>query len=446
MPERNFIWGAAISAAQTESQAFTGGKGASIWDEFCKKEKGLIFKKSVIYKGHRIDDSADFYTHYRTDIDLLAKIGFKHFRFSIAWARIMPDGVNINQEGVDFYKNVITYCLEKDITPWVTLYHWDLPLQLEKLGGWTNRKIIEWFTNYAEFCVRSFPSVKHWMILNEPSVFLGAGYLFGIHAPGKRGFETFFKATHHAMLSINAAYHAMKDIDASLNIGSTFSFTHIEPYSQKDYDIKAAEKADMLVNRFFFEPIIGKGYPEEGVSKLANIRKYMEPGDEDKLETPLDFIGVQTYTREVFKHNNFNPYLKLKHIPATDRSIDLTAMNWEMHSDSIYEVLMKLKSYNLKTPLIVTENGAAFEDKVILDRVNDFPRIHYYQTHIDKVMKAREEGADVRGYFAWSLIDNFEWAEGYRPRFGLIYVNFETKQRIMKESARWFKHFLSSSN
>ncbi|HEY1047362.1 MAG TPA: family 1 glycosylhydrolase, partial [Bacteroidia bacterium] len=158
------------------------------------------------------------------------------------------------------------------------------------------------------------------------------------------------------------------------------------------------------------------------------------------------FIGVQTYTREVFKHNQFNPYLKLKHIPATDRSIDLTAMNWEMHSDSIYEVLMKLKSYNLNTPLIVTENGAAFEDKVILDRVNDFPRIHYYQTHIDKVMKAREEGADVRGYFAWSLIDNFEWAEGYRPRFGLIYVNFETKQRIMKESARWFKHFLSSSN
>lgn len=436
------IWGAAISAAQTESASRVGGKGPSIWDEFCSRKSGIIFKKPVIKNQDHLEDSCDFYTHYESDILHLKKIGFKHFRFSIAWSRVMPDGIHVNPEGVQFYHDVINFCLAHDIQPWVTIYHWDLPLALEKTGGWTNREIVEWYTQYALFCVRTFSQVNNWILLNEPSVFLGAGYLFGIHAPGRKRIDGFLAATHHAMLCIGESYRRIKFEFPDKNIGSSFSFTHVEAASNKPADLQAADLADRLVNRMFFDPLIGHGYPIGDVRKLRDIGKYFKKGDEDKLQTDLDFIGVQTYTREVFKHNPFNPFLKLRHIPASDRTIDLTAMNWEMHPESIYNTIMKVHAYKLGKPIIVTENGAAFDDKVVLERVNDFARIHYYQTHIAEVLRAKEDGADVRGYFAWSLLDNFEWAEGYAPRFGLIYVDFETKKRILKESALWFKRFL----
>jgi beta-glucosidase len=442
--KKTFFWGAAVSAAQVESAHDIDGKGPSIWDEFCSRKKGIFFKKNRIANGDHLKDSSDFYTHYKTDIDNLAKIGFKHFRFSIAWSRVMPDGINPNPQGIQFYKDVIDYCIESDITPWITLYHWDLPLALEKKGGWTNRDILIWFRNYVEFCVKELNKVRHWMILNEPSVFLGAGYLFGLHAPGKKSFNSFFKATHHAMLSINEAYHAIKSIDPAAVVGSSFSLTHIEPASSSEKDILSARLADLMVNRFFMEPVLGMGYPVSELKKLSNIEKYIQTGDKEKLQTPLDFIGIQTYTREVFKYNPYNPYLKVKHIPASERSIDLTAMNWEMHPESIYQTIMKVHRYSPDTPIVVTENGVAFKDEVIFGRVNDFARIHYFQTHINEVMRARSDGAKVCGYFAWSLIDNFEWAEGFEPRFGLVYVDFKTKKRLLKESARWFMHFLKN--
>ncbi|MCC6817771.1 MAG: family 1 glycosylhydrolase [Bacteroidia bacterium] len=438
------FWGAAISAAQTESACDVDGKGLSIWDEFCSKKQGYIYKQSTIKNKDHMKDSCDFYYHYKEDILLLKKIGFKHFRFSIAWTRVMPDGINVNPLGVDFYKDVIDFCHENEIVPWVTLYHWDLPIELEKKGGWINREIIEWFTQYATFCVKTFSTVENWILINEPSVFLGAGYLFGIHAPGKKSFDGFLAATHHVMLSIGEAYRRLKNEFPDKSIGSSFSFTHIEPAGHKEKDYKAAELADKLVNRMFFEPLIGHGYPLGDVKKLNQITKFFKKGDEEKLITDLDFYGLQTYTREVFKHNPFNPFLKLKHVPADERTIDLTAMNWEMHAESIYKTIMKVHAYNLNRPIVVTENGAAFNDQVVLDRVNDFSRIHYFQTHINEVLRAKSDGADVKGYFAWSLLDNFEWAEGYYPRFGLIYVDFKTKKRLMKESAHWFRRFLSS--
>lgn len=439
---KEMIWGAAISAAQTESAADVGGKGPSIWDDFCQQESGVFFKKPKVKRGDQLSDSADFYTHYKTDIDLLKKIGFKHFRFSISWPRVKPDGVNVNEEGLIFYQQVVDYCIEQDITPWVTLYHWDLPLALEKKGGWANRDILEQFKNYAEVCVRALPKVKHWIVLNEPSVFLGAGYLFGIHAPGKKGFDAFFAATHHAMMGIGIVFRHLKEIDSSLQIGSSFSFTHIEAEDRSKRALKAAETADQLINRFFFEPIIGLGYPLENLSKLKQIKRFVKEGDEDKLKVDLDFIGIQTYTREVFKHNHFNPFLKIKLVPAKDRSLDLTAMDWEIHPESLYHCIMKIHGYGLNTPLYVTENGAAFDDQIMFNRVHDTARIHYFQTHISEAIRAKQEGANLKGYFAWSLMDNFEWAEGYHPRFGLVHVDFKTKVRTLKDSAHWFRSFL----
>lgn len=440
---KDFAWGAAISAAQTESANDVGGKGPSIWDEFCDRRKGIVRKRGMIRNNDHISGASDFYTHYKADIDLLKKIGFRHFRFSIAWSRVLPDGVTVNQAGVQFYKDVVGYCIEQGITPWITLYHWDLPLALEQQGGWASRSILKHFERFAELCVRSLPTVRNWIIMNEPSVFLGAGYLFGIHAPGKKRFSVFLAATHHALLSIGQVYRHLKQIDPGLNIGSSFSFTHIEPFDDSARHIKAAAMADLLINRFFFEPLIGLGYPEGGPARLKQIKRYMLPGDEELLHTPLDFIGIQTYTREVFKHNPYNPFLRIKHVPATERSLDLTAMHWEMHPESLYHSIMKVHGYKLKVPLLVTENGAAFDDRPIFGRIHDTARIHYFQTHINEMMRAQSEGARVEGYFAWSLIDNFEWAEGYHPRFGLVYVDFETKERILKDSARWFMRFLS---
>jgi beta-glucosidase len=310
------IWGAAISAAQTESAADTGGKGPSIWDEFCKPSRGFFTSRARVKNNDQIADSCDFYTHYRHDIDLLKKIGFRHFRFSISWPRVMPDGVNFNQEGMDFYKRVVDYCLSTGITPF-----------------------------------RSLPEVKNWIILNEPSVFLGAGYLFGIHAPGLTKFNGFFAATHHALLSIGNTYRKIKNINPDLYVGSSFSFTHIDPFDHTGKAMRAAFTADLLINRFFFEPLLGMGYPEGAPPRLNRIRKYMKPGDEEALKTGLDFIGIQTYTREVFRYNPFNPFR--------------------------------------------------------------------------------------------SLLDNFEWAEGYHPRFGLVYVDYQTKERILKDSSFWFRSFLS---
>ena len=441
---KDLVWGVAISAAQTESGSSADPKGKSIWDEFCSKNTAWFGHQSPIKNNDHIAESADFFTHYEADIDLIKKLGFTEFRFSIAWARVMPDGKQIDPEGIAFYQKVVAYCLSKQITPWITLYHWDLPAALQTYGGWSNRQIIADFLNYVKYVVRALPEVKHWIILNEPSVFLGAGYLLGIHAPGVKNFRKMLAGTHHAMLCIAEAYKLIKHIQPNSKVGSSFSFTHIESYSHHPKDIKAAKLADCLINRLFIEPLLGLSYPFDEYKALKAIRSFIQPGDLETLATPLDFIGIQTYTREVFKHNPFNFILPIKHIPAHERSLDLSATNWEMYPESLYQCIMKVHAYGLGAALYITENGVAFKDEPIFERVHDYPRIHYYKMHINEVLRAKQNGANVKGYFAWSLLDNFEWAEGYEPRFGLVYVDFKTKQRLLKDSAYWFQKWLKS--
>ncbi|MES2618930.1 MAG: GH1 family beta-glucosidase [Bacteroidota bacterium] len=438
----NFIWGASISAAQTESAILLDGKAASIWDEFCNNRGRLFNRKNQIKNNHHIDQSADFYFHYQQDIDLLKSMGFKHFRFSISWSRVLPDGETVNEAGIDFYQRVIAYCHASGIEPWVTLYHWDLPAALEKKGGWTNRQILDWFELYARLCVQSFPTVQYWMVLNEPSVFVGAGYFFGIHAPGKKGFTNFFKAMHHATLSIGHIYRIIKALNPTAKVGSTFSFTQIESVDDSPKNVKAAYLADLLINRMFFEPLIGLGYPIAEFKKLKRIRDFFKEGDEALLAVPLDFIGIQNYTREVFRHNPFNPFLKIKQIPPEGRTKDLTAMKWEIHPPGIYNILHKINAYNTGIPLIITENGIALDDQMKDGKVQDEKRVQFFTAYLEQVAKAKNEGVDIQGYFAWSLMDNFEWAEGYHPRFGLVYIDFESKRRVLKDSALWFRNFL----
>jgi beta-glucosidase len=433
----DFQWGVATSAYQIEGAHNRDGKGLSIWDVFTAT-------KGKIPSGTNANVTCDFYHRYVHDLILMSLMGIPNFRFSLSWSRIFPQGTGrANPDGVDFYNRVIDFCLELGIEPWITLYHWDLPYALEQRGGWTNRDIIYWFSDYVAYCVEQLGDrVKHWMLLNEPMAFTGAGYFLGIHAPGRTGLGSFLPAAHHAAMCQSEGGRIIRSLRNDCKIGTTFSGAHVEPYRMSQEDVTAAARIDTLLNRFFIEPLLGLGYPVDALKALRRIEEFIGPDDESKLPFKMDFIGVQSYTREVVKHSYFVPFVNAQIVKAERRAVHTTAMKWEVYPQSIYSILKKYAAYANIPQIIVTENGAAFPDTVIKGKVHDEQRIVYLQQHIAEVLKAREEGVNVGGYFVWTLMDNFEWAEGYNPRFGLVYVDFKTQQRIIKASGQWYGSFL----
>jgi beta-glucosidase len=435
----DFAWGVSVAAPQIEGAYNTDGRGQSIWDAFADSKDKILNKDSP-----RI--ACDFYNRYREDILLIKKLNIPNFRFSISWPRIMPKGTGeVNQAGIDYYNNIIDFCLEQGIEPWVTIYHWDLPYELEIRGGWTNRDILNWFSDYVRVCAQHFGDrVKHWMVMNEPAVFTGAGYFLGIHAPGRTGIRNFLPAVHHAVLCMAAGGRILREMLPKAEIGTTFSCSHIEPYSQKPRDIAAANRADIFINRLFIEAVSGMGYPTD-VKVFNEIKTIMKPGDEELMKFDFDFIGIQNYTREIVKASFFVPYIGARLVKAKKRGVPETAMGWEIYPPAIYEVIKKFNAYPQVKKLIITENGAAFPDELIDGKINDPQRVEYLQQHIAQVLKAKNEGCKVTGYFVWTLIDNFEWAEGYHARFGIIHVDFKTQQRTVKESGKWYAKFLGQA-
>ncbi|MEO8416184.1 MAG: GH1 family beta-glucosidase, partial [Ginsengibacter sp.] len=421
---KDFSWGVSTAAYQVEGGCDKDAKGASIWDVFVKK-------RGKIFQNHTGDVACDFYNRYAKDISLMADLNIPNYRFSIAWSRIFPGGTgSVNHEGIDFYNRVIDFCLELNITPWVTLYHWDLPHELQKKGGWVNRDIIDWFSEFVTCCVKRFGDrVTNWMVLNEPMVFAGAGYFLGVHAPGKKGINNFLAATHHAALCQARGGALIKSLQPQSNVGTTFSCSHIEPHRNMERDVIAAKKVDALLNRLFIEPLLGLGYPVNNLKLLQRIEKFIKYTDEKDLAFRMDFIGVQNYTREIVTHAVFLPYLNAKIIKADKRNVASTLMNWEVYPESIYYILKKFSAYKNMPALMVTENGAAFTDIVKNGEVHDTERVKYLKDHIAQVLRAKQEGVNVTGYFVWTLLDNFEWAEGYYPRFGLVYVDFTSQKR-----------------
>ncbi|MFD0794098.1 GH1 family beta-glucosidase [Mucilaginibacter litoreus] len=433
----DFAWGVSTAALQIEGSCDADGKGPSIWDTFSAR-------RGKILNGDTPTHACDFYNEYQRDIDLVKNLNIPNFRFSIAWSRILPKGKGeINQLGIAHYNSVIDYCLQQGIEPWITLYHWDLPQALEDEGGWTNREIIGWFSNFVTICAENFGNrVKHWMVMNEPAVFTGAGYFLGIHAPGKTGLRNFLPAIHHVVLSIVAGARILRNLCPNAQIGNTFSCSYIEPYANKPKHINAAKRADALINRLYIEPLLGLGYPTDEVPALKGIYKYVQPGDEADMSFDFDFIGIQNYTREIVKYSFFTPYIGAALVKAENRGVELTDMKWEVYPPAIYQMIKKFNAYPQIRKLIITENGAAFPDVVFDEKVDDLRRVTYLQTHLEQVLKAKQEGLKVDGYFVWTLTDNFEWAEGYHPRFGLVYVDFSTQQRIIKSSGSWYADFL----
>ncbi len=434
-----FKWGVSAAAFQTEGTWNEDGKGPSVWDTFTAR-------RGKIYKAHNASIACDFYHRYKQDLDIMQSLAIPNFRFSTAWSRILPMGKGRpNTKGIGFYDRLIDSCLQRDITPWITLYHWDLPQALEDQGGWRNRSVLGWLEDYAALCAKQFGDrVKHWMVLNEPMAFTGVGYFLGIHAPGRRGLSNFLPAMHHAALSQAAGGRVLKSLMPQAEVGSTFSYSHIEPYRHIVRDEQAALRMDALLNRTFLEPALGLGYPVQQLPLLKRIEKYMQPDDENLLAFDFDFLGLQTYTREVVKHSFFTPYVFASLVKAAKRGVSSTDMGWEVYPPSIYHAIKRFAAYPNAPKIYITENGAAFPDQPSAHGVHDIERTAFLQNYLCQVLRAKKEGAPVQGYFVWTFTDNFEWAEGYRPRFGLVHVDFSTQVRVIKDSGYWYRDFLKS--
>ena len=435
----DFLWGVATAAAQIEGTSDMYGKGPSIWDTFSAKN-------GKIKKGHKINAACDFYHRYREDIALVKVLGFKIFRFSIAWSRILPYGKGeINQEGIRFYHNVIDECLENGITPYITLYHWDLPQALEDEGGWTSFSINAAFNAFVSICALEFgDKVKNWIIINEPFGFTSLGYMLGVHAPGRTGLSNFFSAVHHTALAQAEGGKILRAEISKANIGTTFSCSEILPNTQSDSDIIAAKRVDCLMNRLFIEPTLGLGFPTADWDLLEKFQiEYGTWRHIDRYKFDFDFIGLQNYFPLTVKYNAFIPVIQAWEVKAKSRKKPHTAMGWEINPDSFYNIIKQFAAYTGVKNIIITENGAAYHDKIIDSTVNDAERIAYFQLYLTALLKAKNDGLPVTGYMAWTLMDNFEWAEGFNARFGLVYNDFKTQQRTIKDSGYWWQKFLN---
>jgi beta-glucosidase len=438
---RDFLWGVAIAATQNEGAYNADGKGLSIWDVFARRQR-------KIKGGGKPYEACDFYYRYKDDLLLVKALGFRVFRFSISWSRIFPEGAGkVNHEGVAFYHKVIDECLQLGLTPFVTLYHWDLPHALEKEGGWTSVHMLKWFSRYASFCAEEFgDKVKNWIILNEPMGFTSLGYMLGRHAPGKTGLDYFLPAIHNATLAQAEGGRIIRKLVTGAYIGTTFSCSEVMPYTQKKEDIAAAKRMDILLNRLFIEPTLGRNYPHGDFPLMDKLHlrsaawRYT-----DRMQFNFDFIGLQNYFSITVKHNPIIPYVQASEVKAATRKAPHTALGWEINAESFHRMLKRFWLYGLVKEIIVTENGACFKDKLADGRISDEHRIQYFQQYLTALKKAKQEGVNVKGYFAWTLMDNFEWNEGYNARFGLIHVDFKTQLRTIKDSGYWWRDFLTGN-
>jgi beta-glucosidase len=435
----DFLWGAATAAYQIEGAWNQDGKGPSVWDTFSHK-------KGKIKTGENGDDACDFYHRYPEDIALMRQMGLRNFRCSIAWSRVLPEGKGTpNEKGIDFYERMVDKALELGVKPWMTLYHWDLPQALEDKGGWVNRDILGHFAEYTELMTRRLGDrVKDWMVLNEPLAFTSLGYLLGIHAPGRRSIRAFVRACHHAAMCQSEGGRIIRANVPNAHVGTTISASPIHPKEDKPKHIEAAKRVDALINRIFIDPACGLGYPTEDLPLIRSIHKHMEPGDAEKLAFEYDFIGLQYYTRQVVK-SSLIPFIRANVVKPVKFGVakeDLTDMGWEVYPEGIYTLLKRFAAMPTVKKIIVTENGVAFPDKLEGEHIHDTRRIQFLKDYLAQVLKAKQEGVNVAGYFVWSFMDNFEWAEGYMPRFGLVHVDYKTQQRRIKDSGNWFSEFI----
>ncbi|HUH06695.1 MAG TPA: GH1 family beta-glucosidase [Egibacteraceae bacterium] len=440
-----FVWGGATASYQIEGAADEDGRGPSIWDTFSRTP-------GKVWNGDTGDVAIDHYHRYAEDIQIMADLGLSSYRFSIAWPRIQPDGVGAaNQKGLDFYRRLVDGLLERGIAPAVTLYHWDLPQALQDDGGWAERGIVERFARYAEIVYEALSDrVSFWTTLNEPWCSSYLSYYSGEHAPGLRDEPSALRALHHLLLSHGRAMEVMRASGPSTNqVGITLNLWTTRPASDSPEDAAAAQRLDGLFNRAFLDPLFNAEYPDElmRVCEEAGQTHHILEHDLKTIAAPLDFLGVNYYSGTVVRSDPDGQIAQgpgLAGISAVAPPGPKTAMGWPIEPEELEALLLRLKRDYPPTPLYITENGAAFLDYADPDgRVIDDSRISYLDGHFRAAHRAIEQGVDLRGFFVWSLFDNYEWAWGYSRRFGVIYVDYPTGTRIWKKSAHWYRDVIA---
>jgi beta-glucosidase len=436
-----FLWGAATAAYQIEGAPDADGKGPSIWDTF-SHTPGKVFH------GDTGDVACDSYHRYPEDIAMLQRLGVGAYRFSLSWPRIQPDGRGpANQQGLDHYRRLVDALLDKGITPVITLYHWDLPQALQDKGGWAMRDIAEIFADYAGIAGEAFGDRVHrWITLNEPWVVAHVGYRDGRHAPGVRDPKQAVAANHHLLLAHGRAVRALRAASPSpAQIGITLNFGVVRPVSPAIADMAAELEARM--NGAYLDPLMRGAYPERLTAEFspAKVPGLVHDGDFDVIRAPMDFLGVNFYAPVYVTIRPDGEVRRGEQLIGPDvvlvqpEGMPVTAMNWLVDSSSIYELMTQLRDATDGLPLYITENGSAWYDYVTQDgTVEDYERLSYLRDHLAALHAAIADGVNLRGYFVWSLLDNFEWAEGYAKRFGLVYVDFGTQKRILKHSGEFY--------
>jgi beta-glucosidase len=451
-----FVWGAATAAYQIEGAAAEHGRTPSIWDTFSHTPGRVL-------NGDTGDIAADHYHRFRDDVALMSDLGLGAYRFSVSWSRVQPTGRGLAiQRGLDFYRQLVDELLAKDITPVATLYHWDLPQDLEDVGGWTVRDTAERFAEYAGTVAGAIGDrVPYWTTLNEPWCSAYLGYGSGVHAPGRTEPESALKAVHHLNLAHGRALGVLRSVlPATAQTSITLNLHQIRPLSSSPADLDAARRIDAVGNRAFLGPILGGAYPADLLADTAHLVDWdalVRDGDLAEISRPIDLLGVNYYTPTLVSDGNglagsgertrddghgasdHSPWPGSEHVAFHLAPGETTAMRWAVDAGGLYDLLMRVDREHPGLPMMITENGAAYDDYISPEgAVNDPQRIAYLHGHLAAVHRALADGADVRGYFLWSLMDNFEWSYGYSKRFGAVYVDFGTQRRIPKRSAHWY--------
>jgi beta-glucosidase len=434
----DFLWGCATSAYQIEGSPLADGAGPSIWHRFSHNP-------GKVANGDTGDVACDHYRRYADDVELMRRLGLNAYRFSIAWGRILPAGTGaINAAGFGFYDRLVDKLLANDIQPMVTLYHWDLPAALDDRGGWLNRDIVNWFAEYAQVVFRKFDDrVKLWTTLNEPWVVTDGGYLHGVLAPGHANRFEAPLATHHLLLAHGAAVQAYRSIGRH-QIGLVVNIEPKYPASDSEADIAATKRAHAYMNRQYLDPALLGSYPAALKDIFGEAWPDWPAKDLEQIRQPLDYIGVNYYTRSVTRFDPTQAFLHAS--PVRQPHATHMETGWEVFPQGLTDTLLWIKNRYGNPPVYITENGAAFYDppKAESDRLEDPLRVDYLHTHLRAVHDALSQGADIRGYFAWSLLDNFEWAHGFSKRFGLIHVDYETQKRTLKASAELYSRVIAT--
>ncbi|WP_096187134.1 GH1 family beta-glucosidase [Evansella halocellulosilytica] len=435
----NIKWGAATASYQIEGAANKDGRGLSIWDTFAKTPGKVL-------NGDHGDVACDSYHRYEEDIALMKELGIDMYRLSIAWPRIFPKGKgSVNQLGLDYYHRVIDCLIANGIEPMVTLYHWDLPQALQDEGGWDNRETIDAFVHYAETVFQAFNGkVKHWITLNEPWCSSFLSNFIGAHAPGNQDLQLAVNVAHHLMIAHGKTVKKFRELDIDGEIGYAPNVEWNEAYSNKEEDIKACKRASAWFIEWFFDPVFKGEYPSILVDwfKKKGVQVNIEDGDMEAIHSPIDFLGINYYTGSVSRYKEGEGLFDHERV---DKGYDQTDIGWNIYPEGFYHVLVYIKEKYGDIPIYITENGSCYNDEPVDGKVNDTGRIDYLKQHLISLHRSIESGVNIKGYLTWSLLDNFEWAEGYSKRFGIVHVNYRTLERTKKESFYWYQKFLETN-